>query len=1119
MVARHIANAELVCWRCAVKSPQRYKPGIQQPTSGQPGKHAALRAWHNPVSTGKGRTQLDSSLRPVKKNSANSMRLSRSSQHVTLGRCLVRGRENASSSNPMPDIVMRRGSRWAPGRHGRYYTTSVSRKTLSSVKAIEPVDDKFTHNNPLSAGQNVREHLLSWWQQQLKPQVDLSGPFRANDINHPGATYNNLQQGPRDIQKIDGNEEDEDISSHVGMNSYIQPGDLAALSMGDELVLAVLVRNFFVQEQFYTMTGRWVHVAFTGVKLVIKEIIPPKDLEAIIPHLPQQEIPVEDLYIFHSVDTVVPREAGAKIIQRMHHFHNSTTQLIREYAGRLNHIHDIIAHPTKRLQMGVDEIAMKVFREESREALTSSMLWAVHAAINQNDCCRLQPPVRRIRQMVDIMSKADKISLNNVVDWVRDYQEQLVNHSIGSQETARTRHPRNPIPSFIKKARALIHESRKTRDATHSGSNGPSRVRIEPFEPGDAVWKSSPLICFDEDEMKVIRFFHAWSITQSIRPHSWAFRSTGSTILRALGMYEDYTLDRITGFLLLKELGIIPPWLDDTHYQRDLYFPGHHVDPLTDELHAQAMDSVAGFQMKDSMRDVRRDWGDLAVFCIDDAHAHEIDDGVSLEQIDERTFWVHVHVANPSAFLAPGSALARNAAHRTTSSYLSTETFPMLPPEITQRNFSLANNRPCITFSAKITLAGDITDTQISHGILRNVRHFTSDEVKRQLGGGRESEPEVQPGSLTVGGRMPTMPPTRKLTPMTSSDKRSLRRLDELAQAYNQRLARNGGLSQRNVFSEPVTKVYLGSKGMGQTKSHLHERTARRFDGDPIISLRVGSRSSTELITWAPGTDTITCLMLLAGEIGAMWCSSRNVPVPFRGILRAESRDDCESPKQFKQKYVDPLIAKQEVVPPYIVSYYKKLLGTVVHSPVPLRHDLLGLAAYTRATSPLRRFTDLLTHWQIEAAIRHESRTGKSLVGSTDESYLVYSRPEMESLLESVDAREGTVRGASLRSNRIWAHQFMFRAYYFNEAPLPELFNVAVYSKTERGQYKCWSPELGMKFETLGPSDLEVEIQIGDVWEAKINEINVCQLLCQVDMLRLVERPDGTREGPWTVPL
>lgn len=101
---------------------------------------------------------------------------------------------------------------------------------MSSVEAIRPVIGKFTLNNPPSAGQNVREHL-QLWQQHLKQQMDPSGPFTANDIDHPQATYNNLQQGaaPND-QRIDGNEEDEDISSRDGINFRLRPGDIVALT-------------------------------------------------------------------------------------------------------------------------------------------------------------------------------------------------------------------------------------------------------------------------------------------------------------------------------------------------------------------------------------------------------------------------------------------------------------------------------------------------------------------------------------------------------------------------------------------------------------------------------------------------------------------------------------------------------------------------------------------------------------------------------------------------------------------------------------------------------------------------------------------------------------------------
>lgn len=851
------------------------------------------------------------------------------------------------------------------------------------------------------------------------------------------------------------------------------------------------------------MQGRWVHTNPGDPKFAVARLIEPEDLHAIIPYLPNEELPIRKLLELYAMPGAVPREAGANLIRKMLRFHNSAGKISKKYARRLLHIHRIIAHPTQRSHASLHEIAMKVLNIESRASLTDSMLWAVHQALVQEDYCRLETIHHRSRPMFDIMSTADAINIEKVKDWFRGYQEQAISHNTGIQEPARTRHLRNPVLHFIKKCRKIIHDSRSTRE-TNSGSIGPSCVRIEPTEPDWAVWKSSRSIRFDRDESNVLRFLQAWTTTGWINHRSSTLFATGSKILRAIGMYKNLDLGQPTGFLLLKELGIIPPWLNRGHYIPGLPLPFHDVDPQTDNLQLQAEESVAEFHIEDSMKDLRRDWGDLEVFCIDRADAREIDDGLSLEEIDESTFWVHIHVANPSAFLAPSSAIGRNAAHRVSTMYLPDGAYPILPEAITLPHFSLGNNRPCITFSAQVTLDGDVVETQISHGILHNVRYFTYEDVDDVLG--REQETEVQQTNLTVGGTMPAMPAmpaTRKTTSMSSSHRRLLRRLHELSQARTQKKTREGALSYPPKWKcEP--KVYLGPKRDFLTG--LRTRYARQFEGDPIISLEM--RPSEHRFASSSG-EMVGTLMTLAGEIGAMWCSKRNIPIAYRGNLC--NPDPLESPEQFRQKHLDPLIAKKEKLPAQMVHYYTKMAGKMATSAVPLRHLLLGAAVYCRLTSPLRRFTDLMTHWQIEAAIRQESRTGTSLIGGTDdESYLAFSRRETEILLRAIAVTETAIRRAERTSFRHWITQFLFRAFHHKEAPLPERFNVVVEEMTYFGKYFAWMRELGITF-TIGENvatALEGGIRVGDVWEVRISNIDCYTSSTFAEALQLVERPN-----------
>lgn len=123
------AKAELVCWRCALKSTHRYKPNLQQPTNTVPGilrSYDAQMVSQDPLSTEREAPRLDFLSRSVK-NRANSTKSSRSSQYINPRKSLastVRDPKNACTLNSLSNIVTRRGPYLPLCRRRRYYATS-----------------------------------------------------------------------------------------------------------------------------------------------------------------------------------------------------------------------------------------------------------------------------------------------------------------------------------------------------------------------------------------------------------------------------------------------------------------------------------------------------------------------------------------------------------------------------------------------------------------------------------------------------------------------------------------------------------------------------------------------------------------------------------------------------------------------------------------------------------------------------------------------------------------------------------------------------------------------------------------------------------------------------------
>ena len=68
----------------------------------------------------------------------------------------------------------------------------------------------------------------------------------------------------------------------------------------------------------------------------------------------------------------------------------------------------------------------------------------------------------------------------------------------------------------------------------------------------------------------------------------------------------------------------------------------------------------------------RIDLTHLQSFAIDSADTKEVDDAVSLERLDNGEVKLWVHVADPTRWLALGSALEKEAARRSLTLYLPT---------------------------------------------------------------------------------------------------------------------------------------------------------------------------------------------------------------------------------------------------------------------------------------------------------------------------------------------------------------------------------------------------------------------------------------------------------------
>ena len=139
------------------------------------------------------------------------------------------------------------------------------------------------------------------------------------------------------------------------------------------------------------------------------------------------------------------------------------------------------------------------------------------------------------------------------------------------------------------------------------------------------------------------------------------------------------------------------------------------------------------FYPTDLPESIRHDFGQLPVYTIDDNGAQELEDDNSIEH--PSSFWVHVHVADPTAILPPTHSIARRARDSVYTIYFNHGSRIMLPESHVKNKLSLGNAASsgqaenATTFSDKDDPSCAIVDYRLRTGIIRNVHILRYDGV------------------------------------------------------------------------------------------------------------------------------------------------------------------------------------------------------------------------------------------------------------------------------------------------------------------------------------------------------------------------------------------------------
>lgn len=828
---------------------------------------------------------------------------------------------------------------------------------------------------------------------------------------------------------------------------------------------------------------------------MVKRFTSMDSLNPLLPHFPDSAAQISQ-HMQSSIEGGVPRPAGAHLLKKMTQFVEDMLLFYRKHSHGLDNLHENVSDTWDKREFTLAELAVEGLRI-GEEELNDPSLFAVHWA-----SCRKKFLIEHDRSSVFadhyvVQPLNMATTIDTVTTWVHEHQEHVVSSAAGTTSNLFAKHP---LHKFLTKARRLIQYSRERRESTLMGIVGPSAEKVNKGEgDGGAMYREVNGLEFDDDDKIIIRFLVHYSIPPRHMSSS-SLRSAGSHIMRAVGMYGSMEANASTMPLFLQEIGVIAPWENLRLLDQSLALPGHGISKEADTAWSKVERQCKEFNPSDSMKNMRTDWGDLPAYCVDSPNAQEIDDAVSLERVpgSDDTFWIRVHVANPSAFLPPHSPIAEYAALRNQSLYVPERTYPMLPRPFTER-FSLARDSPTLTFSAKMNLKGEILDTDITNGIVRNVIYASHDMLRELFG----ASPEDTADRLKVGGDITWEEPAKRLDEtLSETDKETFRILRTILLGFRETRLQNGAIEYPMANNSHVII------DAGKTLDRYAERAdySRHFDGDPIIHLPIQPIDPHKVPDQSK-RYLISITMNVACYVAGKWCAERNIPAVFDGTWSHPEYPPLTN-ENLKEAGGD--------------GWRKFAAPKATSSAEPVHHVSLGLPAYLKTTSPLRRYVDLLAHFQIEAAMRYEKEHSTRFDYTKNPAILPFPKEGVETYINRTKWKVNTIKDIDRSSRQFWACLLLFRAFYFDECKLPETFRVLLqkpYSFTPmlgteyQDGYMGVMSELGVKCQVTVPKHLEGEVDVLSLVDAKITAVNMARMMVSVETTGLVKKYE--RVGEW----
>jgi ribonuclease R len=350
---------------------------------------------------------------------------------------------------------------------------------------------------------------------------------------------------------------------------------------------------------------------------------------------------------------------------------------------------------------------------------------------------------------------------------------------------------------------------------------------------------------------------------------------------------------------------------------------------------------------------LRRDFRDYDAVTIDGETARDFDDAVWVDRLESGNYALHVHIADVSHYVRPGSPIDDEALTRGTSVYFPDRAVPMLPLELSTEICSLKPGVDRLAVSALLEIDhhGDIVRQEFCRSIIRSTERMTYTSVHLILEG-------------DAGLR-------ERYAPLVAR----FEQMKELALVLNRKRVKRGSID----FDLPEPLIVFDEKGVmtgiERSPRNIAHRLIEEFmlAANEAVAARLESsgREAIYRIHEVPDPQKVLEFEEVAARFGySLGFGAMPVkkhPVVTRtadgrkvrhDIVRADERFAVSS------RLYQKLVAKFEGKPEERILSYLLLrsLKQARYSPENVGHFALAAKTYTHFTSPIRRYPDLVVH-------------------------------------------------------------------------------------------------------------------------------------------------------------